>query len=131
MNHAVILCLLFVHALLLVWGGVGMIEWLAGEVPWSRVSNAAFPRWVLLLHWLAILTGAIAFLAGYAMRWRRTPQAMIVAYSVMAVVCVIETFWFLSGDLKFVAMVLEFSAYIGILLLLHRFPPFVTHFSAK
>ena len=40
-------------------------EWLLPVVPWPLVSNPAFPPWLLLVHWLAVLVGAIAFLGGY------------------------------------------------------------------
>lgn len=120
--------LLLIHSVLLLWSLVGLAEWFAAEVPWSKVSNAAFPPWLLLAHWLVILGAASIFLVGYARRWRHTPQAMIGAYSAMALVCVIETFWFLSGTSRFVAMGLEYSAYITITALLHRLPAYVHHF---
>jgi hypothetical protein len=47
----------------------------------------------------------------------------------MALVCIIETFWFLTGVGRFVAMALEFGAYIGIVVLLLRHPAFVSRFS--
>lgn len=121
--------LVVVHLALLVWAVVGMAEWVLSEVPWPMVSNPAFPPWLLLLHWLAILSGSIVFLSGYIARWRATPLALAAAYTFMAVVCVIETFWFLTGIARFVAMALEFAVYMSIIILLLRLPPFVRRFS--
>lgn len=121
--------LVLVHAGLLVWAVAGLAEWLAPQVPWPRVSNGLFPRWLLLLHWIAVLLAAAIFLVGYAVRWRLTPKAMIPAYGLMAVVCVIETFWFLQHPLRFVAMALEFSAYVVIPIALHRVTSLAARFS--
>jgi hypothetical protein len=123
--------LVVVHAILLVWATFGMAEWLLPKVPWPLVSNPAFPPWLLLVHWLAVLAGAVAFLGGYIARWRATPVAVALAYASMAVVCVIETFWFLTGVGRFVSMTLEFTAYIGIVVLLRRLPSFVSRFSGR
>ncbi|HEX5737602.1 MAG TPA: hypothetical protein VFY22_03770 [Hydrogenophaga sp.] len=123
--------LVVVHAILLAWAAIGMAEWLLPAVPWPLVSNPAFPPWLLLVHWLAVFTGAIAFLGGYIARWRATPAAVALAYAFMAVVCVIETFWFLTGVGRFVAMALEFATYIGIVVLLRRLPSFVNRFSGR
>ncbi len=131
MVNAIPAILIVVHAFLLAWAVVGMAEWLLPEVPWPTVSNPAFPPWLLLLHWLAILSGAIAFLGGYYVRWRATPVAVALAYAFMAVVCVIETFGFLTGAGRFVAMTLEFAAYVGIVVMLLRLPPFVRRFSVR
>ena len=129
MSRIVVLLLLAVHFGLLLWALVGLLEWFAPTVPWPRVSNTAFPRWLLLLHWLAVMNSAATFLAGYLRRWAGTPRAMMLGYSVMAAVCVVETFWFLSGHGRFVAMALEFAAYIGISVLLLRMPGFTARFA--
>lgn len=121
--------LVLVHVALLLWAVVGLAEWLSPAVPWPRLSNVLFPRWLLLLHWTAVLLAAAIFLGGYAARWRFTPKAMIPAYALMAAVCVIETFWFLQHPLRFVAMALEFSAYIVIPIALHRVAGLAAHFS--
>lgn len=123
--------LLAIHAFLLAWAAVGMAEWVLADVPWPLVSNPAFPPWLLLLHWLAIIAGSLAFLVGYIARWQATPLIVAIAYAFMATVCVIETFWFLTGVGRFVAMILEFTAYIGIVVLLQRLPSFVQRFSGR
>jgi len=120
--------LLLVHLLLFAWASVGLAEWLLVHVPWPKVSNPAFARWLLLLHWLAVFAGSITFVAGYLTRWHRTPAAMVVAYGAMAAVCVVETFWFLTGSFRFAAMAAEFAAYVGIVAMLHRHPLFRQRF---
>jgi hypothetical protein len=120
--------LVLVHAALLVWALVGLIEWFALSVPWPIVSNALFPRWLLLVHWLAVLIASFVFLSGYALRWSDTPRAMAPAYSFMAVVCAIETFGFLTHSLRFVAMAFEYATYVLILIALHLLPGFTARF---
>lgn len=123
------LFLLGVHVALLVWALVGMVELVSARVPWPKVSNVAFPPWLLLVHWLAVLGGSGVFVGGYLARWRHTPGALAIAYALMAAVCVIETFGFLTGTRRFVAMALELSAYLGILWLLRNHATFAQRFS--
>jgi hypothetical protein len=120
--------LVALHALLLGWALVGLVEWVLPEVPWPAVSNALFPRWLLLLHWLSVLGASVLFLAGYFLRWQRAPVLLIPAYAFMAAVCAVETFFFLTHPLRYVALVLEYLAYVLIPLALFRLPRFVRHF---
>ncbi|HUG22644.1 hypothetical protein [Piscinibacter sp.] len=123
--------LVAVHVVLLVWAVVGLVEWCSPTVPWPRVSNLLFPRWLLLWHWLAVLLAAVIFLVGFFARWTFTPKAMVAAYSLMALVCVVETFWFLTHPWRFAAMALEFLAYVAISLALHRMPRLTARFAGK
>jgi len=120
--------LVALHGGLLAWAVVGLAEWLATSVPWAPVSNPLFPRWVLLLHWLAVLGAAGVFLGGYFSRWPGTPYAMIPAYAFMAAVCFIETFWFLEHPYRYHAFVVEIILYIAIPLALFRLPPLAARF---
>jgi len=129
LSRSLPLILVLVHVALLLWAVSGLIEWFVPIVPWPRLSNVLFPQWLLLLHWLAVLLAATVLLIGYVTRWPLTPKAMIPAYALMAVVCVIETFWFLTHSLRFVAMALEFCAYIVIPVALHRVPSLVARFA--
>ena len=112
--------LLLVHIYLLLWGLVGFAEWFLPHVPWERVSNPDFPRWVLLLHWTAIVTGGATFILSFALQWSKIPQAMTVAYGFMAVVCAIETFGYMTSEFKYLAMAAEYITYTGILAVLYR-----------
>jgi hypothetical protein len=116
------------HALLFSWAAVGLAEWIVVEVPWPAITNPLFPRWLLLPHWLAVLGASALFLLGYTRRWQKTPALLIPAYAFMAAICAVETFFFLTHSLRYVAMVLEYVAYVLILLALYRVPRFVRRF---
>lgn len=120
MTKTVMSLLAVVHAGLGVWAIVGFAEWFAPSVPWARVSNPLFPRDILLLQWILVLCAAVVFLGGYATRWPTTPVAMGCVYAAMAALCAVQTFTWLQGDLRFVAMGAEYLAYAGILAFLFR-----------
>jgi len=120
--------LVAVHVFLGLWGIGGVLEMVLLQVPWERFTNPAFPDWVLAMHWSAILIGGFCFLFGYFAQWRYTPHAMAVAYGFMALVCVIETFGFMTSDTKYVAMAAEYVAYAVILWMLFRARYFVEYF---
>ncbi len=106
--------LLFLHVALLVWALTGLAEWIFGAVPWPAVANPLFPRPMLLAHWLSVAVTACIFLAGYALRWPGTPLAVAAGYAAMATVCLIETTQYLVRDARWLAMGLEYAAYLGI-----------------
>jgi hypothetical protein len=110
--------LVAVHFFLAGWSVGGFIEMITEKVPWKPFTNPDFPTWVLIIHWSSILFAASVFLAGYFTRCKYTPSVMVVAYSLMAIVCAIETFGFMTSKYKYVSMVLEYITYTGILVLL-------------
>jgi hypothetical protein len=112
--------LVVIHVFLGGWAIGGIIELIAGKVPWKPFSNPEFPRWVLTIHWASILFAAGIFMFGYFTRWKLTPHFMVAAYGTMAVVCIIETFGFMTSKYKFLAMGLEYAAYILIVILLYH-----------
>lgn len=118
-----------IHLFLLVWAVGGILEMILPEVFWKPFTNPLFPDWVLVIHWGSVLIAAVSFLYGYFTYWDKTPHIMAVAYGFMAMVCVIETFGYMTSDLKFVAMGAEFIAYIVVLLILFRSSYFVEYFS--
>lgn len=120
----VISALLLVHTFLFGWAIVGFAEWILPTVPWKPVSNPDFPRWVLFIHWTAILAGGGTFLFGYLTRWPGTPAAMAVAYGMMAAVCAIETFGFMTSPSKYIAMATEYITY-AVLTALYFYAPFI------
>jgi hypothetical protein len=107
--------LVVVHAGLGVWALVGFAELVFPQVPWSRVSNPLFSRSMLLLQWSLIGIAATVFIAGYLNRWKRTPVAMLVVYSAMALVCAYQTFLVLTAASRFRAMAIEYVEYAVIL----------------
>ena len=100
------------------------------KVPWKPFTNPEFPNWVLLIHWGSVLFASVAFFYGYFTQWSFTPKIMTLAYGAMAIVCVIETFGYMTNQTKYVAMGAEFLAYITILLLLYKSDYFI-HFFVK
>ena len=98
-------------------------------MPWPRVANPLFPPWVLLVHWLAVLFGGVAFLYGYLTRWSLTPLVMALAYAMMAAVCALETFGYLQHPGRFRDMALEYAAYVLLVILLFRLPSLRARFS--
>lgn len=121
--------LLIVHFLLFIWAFGGVIEMVSDEVFWEPYTNPAFPDWVLVIHWGSVLFASISFLYGYLTRWNKTPKIMAIGYGLMALVCIIETFGYMTGDMKYIAMGVEFLAYIVILLLLFKSKYFIEHFN--
>jgi hypothetical protein len=120
MAGAFLVLLLGVHAFLGVWGLIGFAEWFSDSTPWPRVSNPLFPRDILLMQWSLVLAASVLFIGGHALRWEHTPAAMACVYAAMAALCAVQTFTWLKGDLRFVAMGAEYAAYAVILLFLFR-----------
>lgn len=54
---------------------------------------------------------------------------MAIAYGLMALVCVVETFGYMTNQSKYLAMASEYVAYTIILLLLFRSNYFINYFS--
>lgn len=120
--------LVAIHLFLAVWASGGMLEWVLPQVPWKPFSNPEFPRWLLFFHWATILLASYGFLIGYFTRWLKTPLYMTFAYSLMAIVCVIETFGYMTSPTKYWAMGAEYAAYILILILLYSSKFKLLHF---
>ncbi|MEX0968135.1 MAG: hypothetical protein WD077_12920 [Bacteroidia bacterium] len=121
--------LIIVHGILLLWSVGGFLEMILHKVPWRPFTNPEFPAWVLIIHWSSVLFASVSFLYGYFTHWDKTPAIMAIAYSMMAVVCVIETFGFMTSKMKYLAMGAEFFTYALILLLLFRSKYFIEYFS--
>lgn len=121
--------LLVVHVVLLFWAIGGFLEMFLPEVFWHRFTNPDFPDWLLFIHWGSVLFSSATFIFGYLTHWKKTPQLMIVAYLLMALVCVVETFGYMTSDTKYLAMIIEFTTYILILLVLYKTEYFKKHFT--
>ncbi len=122
--------LVLVHIFLWLWSFGGTLEWLSVKVPWEPYSNPEFPRWLLFFHWGAVLFTATVFLYGYFTRWSSTPHLMAIGYGMMAIVCVVETFGYMTSKTKFLAMGLEYTAYTVILFILYH-PTFRSQYFGK
>jgi hypothetical protein len=115
--------LLAVHALLVVIGVGGLVEWFDHDPPWPRFSNPELPPWMLMLQWLLMLGAGVLFIAGFLARWRRLPWAMFGIYAVMAAVCAHQTFTMLTNHDRYTDMAIEYAEYTAILLILFFLPP--------
>lgn len=121
--------LFFVHLMLGLWSLGGFFEMIFEHVPWTPFTNPLFPNWLLLIHWGSILFASTIFCFGLMTHWSRTPSFMLLAYLLMALVCVIETFGYMTNESKYFAMTAEFIAYISILLLLFKSNYFTEYFN--
>lgn len=106
--------LVVVHLGLFAWAATGMAELLFSRVPWPRISNPLFSDQMLLTQWLLSLGAALIFLFGLALGWRNMPVALAVCYAAMAAVCAYQTFFILENDSRFIAMAVEYAAYVAI-----------------
>lgn len=120
--------LVALHGTLLLWAVGGFFELLLPSVPWKPFANPEFPTWLLVIHWGSILFASICFLYGYFDQWNRTPHAMALAYGVMALVCAVETFGFMTSGTKYLTMAAEYLAYGAILLVLFKTNYFIDYF---
>ena len=121
--------LILIHTFLLLWSAGGFLEMILPKVPWKPFTNPEFPDWVLIIHWGSVLFASVAFLYGYFVQWNKTPQIMAIAYGMMSILCVIETFGFMTNKTKYLAMGGEFFAYIIIIVILFKSKYFVAYFN--
>lgn len=121
--------LVLIHAALLLWASGGFLEMLLPNVPWKRFSNPDFPTYILIPHWSVVLYASVGFLYGYFTHWSKTPQFMLIGYSFMMLLCVIETFGYMISKTKYTAMGTEFVTYVVILLLLFKSKYFIEYFN--
>ncbi len=119
--------LILVHGFLFLWSTGGFLEMILPKVLWKPYTNPEFPTWVLIIHWSSVLFASVSFLYGYFSQWSKTPQVMAVAYGLMASVCIIETFGYMTSKTKYLAMGSEFLIYTVILLLLFKSKYFIDY----
>ncbi len=114
--------LLLIHAILVAWGVLGLVEYVAPAVPLG-LQSPAFPPGLQFLHFASVLATGLVFLGGYLARSRHLSFAMVTMYAVLATICFVETVDFGAfggGMTRFIPMSIEYVTYIGIsLFLLH------------
>lgn len=120
--------LVLVHLGLLVWGVLGFVEYFVPSVPWIDLQNPAFPAGMQFLHWVAIVAGGGTFLFGYVTKWQHTPVAMSLVYTMMATLCAVQTLDMLTNSGRYLAMALEYIAYVSIVVFLFRSAQVQQHF---
>lgn len=121
--------LLIIHLLLGVWAIGGFLEMMLDSVIWQAFTNPAFPELLLFFHWSSVLFASIVFSYGYLTHYAGTPFLMVIAYSLMALVCMIETLGHMTNSTKYLAMAAEYTSYILILFLLYKSTYFLNYFN--
>lgn len=114
--------LVILHAGLFSWGLLGLIEYFVPAVSLG-LQNSGFPAGTQFLHFAAILTTGGIFVGGYFGRWRHTPFAIVVMYTVLATLCFVETVDFDAfggGATRFIFMAFEYVLYVAFSIYLWR-----------
>lgn len=106
--------------IMLGWGLLGFLEYFTGLAPLMPLQNLTFPIGMQTLHWLLITASGATFLAGYFLRWRYTPIAMLVMFTALATMCAIQTFDMLETPDRYRNFVQECVNYIVISVYLFR-----------
>lgn len=114
--------LLAIKTVLLVWGILGLWEYIVPSAGFG-LQHPNFPPGTQLLHWLLLLLTGSIFVLGFALRWRHTPFATITMYAALATLCFVETLDFGAfggGPARFVVMAGEYGVYVALALYLLR-----------
>ena len=120
--------LLLAGLVMLIWGSLGFLEYLTGITPLVPLQNPTFLRGTQFIHWLLISTSGAIYLIGYFVRWKHTPFAMVVIYAMLATLCAVETFDFMTNPGRYGSFISECIAYVGISLYLFRSQRMRSHF---
>ena len=110
------------------WGLLGLLEYCFGFAPLMPLQNANFPPGTQLVHWIVILTTGSVYLIGYFTRWKHTPFAMVVLFSMLKTLCAIETFDFMTRPDRHSAYVREVTYYVLMSVFLLRSARMRAHF---
>lgn len=106
--------------IMLGWGFLGFFEYFTGLAPLMPLQNATFPLGMQTLHWVLITASGATFLAGYVLRWKFTPIAMLVMFTALATMCAVQTFDMLENPDRYRNFVQECVNYIIISTYLFR-----------
>ena len=120
--------LLLAAFVMFAWGGLGFLEYFFGIAPLMPLQNPTFPKGTQFLHWLLILASGSIYLIGYFARWRSTPFAMVIIYAMLATLCAVETFDFMTNPGRFGSFIFECIAYVGISIYLFHSQRMRSHF---
>lgn len=123
--------LVLIHIILFLWSAGGAIEMISTDVPWTPYTNPDFPGWLLPIHWGSVWMTSTGFLYGYFSKWSKTPEFMFGAYVMLSVICIVETFGFMTSQTKFIAMVAELVTYTVIVLILFKHKYFIAYFGGE
>lgn len=107
-------------AVMLGWGLLGFLEYFTRLAPLMPLQNPTFPGGTQVVHWILITLSGATFLAGYFLRWRYTPIAMLVLFASLATMCSIQTFDFMENPDRYRNFAQECVNYIVISVYLFR-----------
>ena len=99
-------------SVMLGWGVLGFLEYFSGAAPLMPLQNPTFPAGTQFVHWTLITLSGATFLAGYVLRWRYTPLAMIVLFASLATLCAVQTFDFMENPSRHWDFTRECTYYI-------------------
>ncbi|MDJ0832577.1 MAG: hypothetical protein QNJ69_03585 [Gammaproteobacteria bacterium] len=97
---------------MLCWGVLGFLEYFFDIVLFIPLQNASFPSGTQFFHWLIITLSGTVYLVGYFTRWKFTPIAMMILFSMLATMCFIQTFDFMTNDSRYFDLAREVLYYI-------------------
>jgi hypothetical protein len=120
--------LLCAGAVMLSWGILGFLEYFFGIAPLMKLQNPTFPPGTQFIHWLLITLSGSVYLLGYFLKWKYTPLAMIVIYAMLATMCFIQTFDFMTNPSRYTDFARECIFYVIISAYLVRSRRMQTHF---
>ncbi len=95
-----------------VWGVLGFLEYFTGLAPLMNLQNVNFPKGTQFIHWLLITSSGATLLFGYLLRWKHTPFVMVVLFAMLATMCAIQTFDFMTEPWRYRSFVNEVIMYI-------------------
>ena len=104
--------ILIASLVMLSWGLLGFLEYFFNLVLLKPLQNPSFPSGTQFLHWLIITFSGGVFLVGYVTKWRFTPIAMIVLFSMLATMCFIQTFDFMTNESRYFDLARECFYYL-------------------
>lgn len=121
--------LLLLYAVgMLIWGVLGFIEYLLGLVIIVPLQNPTFPAGTQFVHWTLITACGAIYLYGYFYKWKFTPYAMTTIFAMLATMCTIQTFDFMTEEWRYQSYVNEIIMYILISYYLFRSKLMRLHF---
>ena len=120
--------LLLAGIVMLSWGVLGFLEYCFGIAPLMKLQNPTFPLGTQFIHWFLITLSGSVYLLGYFLKWKYTPLAMIVIYAMLATMCFIQTFDFMTNPSRYTDFVRECIYYVIISTYLVRSKRMQTHF---
>lgn len=112
--------ILLASTIMLGWGLLGFLEYFTGLAPLMPLQNPTFPTGTQTVHWILITLSGATYLAGYFLRWRFTPIAMLVLFASLATMCAIQTFDFMENPDRYRNFVQECINYTIISIYLFR-----------